>query len=334
MSDMSYCWVLENETRLMWLWKSPDFIGSPFKNGCYFLLDQANGMLSVCHRSSRRSLSFDVIIELKYGDRREKFSLSNVKKCNQSRGNNTNEYLLKTINVENLCRIGCTFDNVREVCRRDLEIVKQKSKAECHKVEVKEENKKKKVHCGIIESSETRGLLALSADLRELFISEEDSDVTIQVGDQKYPVHRIILRSRSPVFRAMLKHDMMEKMRGVVDIPDCDPQIFRDFLMYLYAGKLDNMSQDNVFELYRISDKYDVKELKTDCVDFMLGNLTVDGIGDVISLASNHCESQLLSRATEFFVANAKDILPTVNWQKYIQKNPIEANELFMKAFK
>lgn len=131
----------------------------------------------------------------------------------------------------------------------------------------------------------------------------------------------------------MLNHDMREKNEGVINIPDCDPDIFRGFLFYIYTGKIDDISKENVFELHRISDKYDVKDLKTECVDFMLKNLSVDIICDVISLATRHCEQALLTHGIDFFADHAQDILPSVKWQNFVKEHPVEANELFLKTF-
>lgn len=165
-------------------------------------------------------------------------------------------------------------------------------------------------------------------------MSEEDSDVILRVGDQQYPAHKVIIRNRSSVFRAMLDHDMTEKKEGIVDIEDCDPYIFRDFLLYLYSGKLDNISNENVFELYYISDKYDVNQLKLDCVDYIENCLNIDIICDVIALAIKHSEQNLLKHATEFFMENAEEIFITMQWQKFLKENPVQANELIIKAFK
>lgn len=132
----------------------------------------------------------------------------------------------------------------------------------------------------------------------------------------------------------MLEHDMTEKNEGVVNIEDCDPYIFREFLLYMYTGTLENMSNENVFELYHISDKYDIKELKSECVEFVLKNISVDVICDVILLATRYCERNLLVCATEFFSDNTKDILETVNWQYFVKDHPLVANELFLKTVK
>lgn len=142
----------------------------------------------------------------------------------------------------------------------------------------------------------------------------------------------MIIKCRSPVFRAMLKHDMKEKNQGAITIPDCDPYTFTDFLFFLYTGTSDNILKENVFELYQMSDKYDVKDLRKVCVDFMFQNLSVDIICDVITLATRHGERNLLARATQFFIDHAKDILTTIHWQKFVKEYPVEANELFLKT--
>ena len=150
---------------------------------------------------------------------------------------------------------------------------------------------------------------------------------------KEYRVHKVILRNRSPVFHSMLKHDMKEKNQGEINISDCDPHIFRDFLLYLYTGKLNSMSKEIVFDLYYISVKYEVEDLKLDCLDFILDNIDINVICHVVTLATRHFEHELLKKATQFFVDNAKAIVLTVNWQKFIKEYPIQANEFIIKAF-
>lgn len=143
----------------------------------------------------------------------------------------------------------------------------------------------------------------------------------------------MIIKTRSSVFRAMLEHDMTEKNEGSVNIPDCDPHIFPDFLLYLYTGQLEDMSKENVFQLYYMSDKYVVKQLKLNCVDYIVNNLNIDIICDVIALATKHSERDLLQRAIKFFIDNAKSIFVTVQWQEFMKHNYTQANELIIKAF-
>jgi len=54
----------------------------------------------------------------------------------------------------------------------------------------------------------------LSQDFGLLFTSSEYADITIVCGDKTFKCHKIILASRSPVFKTMFDADMKEKEAG------------------------------------------------------------------------------------------------------------------------
>lgn len=58
------------------------------------------------------------------------------------------------------------------------------------------------------------------------------SDVKLVVGGTEFSAHRLILSLRSPVFAAMLSSKMSES-QGEVEIEDCDPRVFQQFLRYV-----------------------------------------------------------------------------------------------------
>lgn len=49
--------------------------------------------------------------------------------------------------------------------------------------------------------------------------------------------HRSIVKRRCKVFAAMLESDLTESKSARVIVPNCTPQVFVSFLIYLYAGK-------------------------------------------------------------------------------------------------
>lgn len=171
----------------------------------------------------------------------------------------------------------------------------------------------------------------MSENLGELHRTGQFCDFIIKVKDREFPVHKAILAARSPVFQAMLVHDMKEKITGIVHITDCEPNIFEDFLCYLYSGKSEKISSSTVTSLYDIAEKYDVKCLKKDCVQFIKGSLTVDLIIDVLTLAVKYTDEELLENATEFFISNNQKIIFTTKWQDLVVENPVLANELMEK---
>lgn len=136
-------------------------------------------------------------------------------------------------------------------------------------------------------------------DFKDLFLSREGCDVVFRVKGQKFPAHRAILIARCPVFAATFRHNMKEKVTGIVDIKDCDPSSFSDFLYFLYSEDVDNLSSENVFSLFTTADKYDVADLR--------------------------------ELATDYFIKNAESILVTAKWQSFAAENPMQSKKLFIK---
>lgn len=129
----------------------------------------------------------------------------------------------------------------------------------------------------------------------------------------------------------MFQHDMVEKTTGEVDISDCSTAGFKAFLQYLYSGKAD-VSTANVMDLYYAADKYQVDDLKANCVVFMKNSLSIGTFCDVLALSIRHNELDLQSIATQFFCRCIKDIVKTTQWEKYLTENPVDANKLIIKA--
>lgn len=175
---------------------------------------------------------------------------------------------------------------------------------------------------------------ALCQDLRELYLSGPNYDLTLKVAGKKFRAHRNILMARSKVFQAMLSHDSLEKKSGVVHIPDCGPKAMEQFLFYIYSGKVHNLNQDCMLGLYYAADKYDVALLKENCAEFIKKSLSPSNISDVIQFALDHNDAGMLQFATEYFVDHTSEILPTVEWMRFMKLNFIAANELLIKASK
>lgn len=167
-------------------------------------------------------------------------------------------------------------------------------------------------------------------DLNELLKSENNSDVTIKVKTEEFKAHRNILGARTPVFTSMFQHDMSEKKTGIITLDDCEPHVFKDFLKYVYTGEVVCQSK-NACGLYEMAEKYQMNELKFECLKYLMNNFSVDTFCDTISIALLYSEEELLKLATFYFCKNTRAILLTVQWQKFLKENPMYANELFLK---
>lgn len=149
---------------------------------------------------------------------------------------------------------------------------------------------------------------------------------------REFPAHRAILQARSPVFASTYRHDTKEKATGIIDIDDCEPFSFSDFLCFLYCGDRDIISVENAFSLFTVGDKYGVQDLMTQCVEFMKENLSVETFCDTVAVALLHSETELITLATDFFTKHALEIAKSAKWQSFSASNPTQSNELFIKA--
>ncbi|XP_044019425.1 speckle-type POZ protein-like B [Aphidius gifuensis] len=118
----------------------------------------------------------------------------------------------------------------------------------------------------------------LSADLEELLLNEDVSDVIIQVGQKSFPAIKCILAVRSPVFAAMFNHEQFkENQKNEVVIEDIDEDVFEEFLHFIYSGKSPNVNKMPM-ELIAVAEKYQVDCLKNVCEKVLCETINFDNV--------------------------------------------------------
>jgi hypothetical protein len=71
--------------------------------------------------------------------------------------------------------------------------------------------------------------------------------------------HTAPLYLRSPVLKAMLSNDMLERKTGRIEIPDVKLKTLQDFVRFLYDDRMEP-DADNV-GLLALADKYSIQVL-------------------------------------------------------------------------
>jgi len=146
----------------------------------------------------------------------------------------------------------------------------------------------------------------LAQDMRAVFESGQDSDMTMHVGDVEIPVHRFVLKMRSPVFAGMLRHDMVESKTNTISIDDVNPAVMRELVRFMYTDTckltLEETSEDKkaketpdtakysvfVAELLAAANRYDVKGVVEHCASKLRGILSCDTFCSIYELAHLH----------------------------------------------
>ncbi|KAM3176902.1 hypothetical protein ACTXT7_005598 [Hymenolepis weldensis] len=76
-------------------------------------------------------------------------------------------------------------------------------------------------------------------DIAVLFKTKYYSDITLTVGDVRFPCHRVILASRCEYFRALLFGGLAETHSSSIHLNGISSTAFYHILEYIYTGKLD-----------------------------------------------------------------------------------------------
>lgn len=103
--------------------------------------------------------------------------------------------------------------------------------------------------------------------------SSDFSDVKLVTPDRNYKCHKIILSFSSEFFRTLLNSNFKESRTSIIELKTKDPRnVFPSILEYMYSGRI-HISLENVIPLLEQSDKYLIKDLTSQCKDFITKNI-------------------------------------------------------------
>lgn len=113
-----------------------------------------------------------------------------------------------------------------------------------------------------------------------LYASHLLSDISLVVGENRYPAHRVILSASSEVFSCMLLNPQWQECKeSIIHLVE-DPQscqVFPQFLKYLYTGQV-RISIETAMPLLSLADKYNIKDLIVLCRDYMSKSIAIAGV--------------------------------------------------------
>ena len=116
--------------------------------------------------------------------------------------------------------------------------------------------------------SQTQGnVKQVGEDLWNLYELTEMSDVVINVVDETFLCHKLVLAARSPVFKAMFQVGTRECEIGKVYLSDLSSAAFKHILQFIYRGTLpaEDIDNDMWKELKQGAEKLQLDLLKRMC---------------------------------------------------------------------
>lgn len=146
--------------------------------------------------------------------------------------------------------------------------------------------------------------------MSKMYLDAELADVhfVFPHGDpaEKLPAHRVILATTSPVFKAMFFGPLKEG--DAVKIDDSNAKAFKEFLQFFYLPEV-TLSIENIEEVVRLADKYDMLECFETCAEFLQTNLTIDNMVWGYQLAIILNNAQLMGFCERHIQIQTEEIL-------------------------
>jgi speckle-type POZ protein len=168
-------------------------------------------------------------------------------------------------------------------------------------------------------------------------------DVTFSVGGEEFTAHKVVLATRSPVFKAQLYGPLREAGSGAVHITiqDMQPAVFRELLHFIYTDSLvplDYLKADARTDMIRhllvAADRYGMERLSLMCQSILCENLSVQTVATTFALADQHQCDILKDACLEFITCStAMDAVKRTQGYRNLKRTcPPDVIQVFEKA--
>ena len=118
----------------------------------------------------------------------------------------------------------------------------------------------------------------LAKDLGKMFLSKTFTDIQFECEGKIIDAHRNVLVSRSNYFKGLLCENLKSnRLAKPVHVENCSYEAFRVIIYFLYTDQIEPETKPEALcEAIRVSDWYNIDELKSVAFNYFSENLTAD----------------------------------------------------------
>ncbi|CRL03164.1 CLUMA_CG016151, isoform A [Clunio marinus] len=163
----------------------------------------------------------------------------------------------------------------------------------------------------------------LSDDLKNLYLSENYSDVTFVVENEKIPSHKVILAARSEYFRALLFGGLNETNKSEVTLK-VPIKAFKIILRYIYTARINlrTMQMCDILDTLGLSNLFGYEELKDEISNFLKNSLQLSNVCNILDASRLYELNSLTSICYNYIDKNAEDLLKHESF-KFLYKDSL-----------
>ncbi|XP_040607405.1 speckle-type POZ protein-like [Mesocricetus auratus] len=168
----------------------------------------------------------------------------------------------------------------------------------------------------------------MADELGKLWENSLFPDCCLVVAGQEFWAHKAILAACSPVFRAMLVHDMERSRTNRIEIHDLEPQVFKAMMGFIYTGKAPDL-QAMADAMLAAAAKYGLEHLKVMSQRALGRDLSVENAAHTLFLAVLQSAEQLKTQALDFITAHGFEVSQTSSWKTMVASYPHLVTEAY-----
>jgi len=150
-----------------------------------------------------------------------------------------------------------------------------------------------------------------------------DSFITFVINEKRLQANKALLCLKSKVFEAMFNCGLKESVNNEVEITDMKYDILQQLLFFLQNGYLsENVKTDTnvASELIIAAEKYDLKDLKLICEEYLITNTTKENVIEHLKFAYLNNATVLKRYVLSLIKLHLRDLMDTPNFITLVQE--------------
>lgn len=161
----------------------------------------------------------------------------------------------------------------------------------------------------VTENLDLKSRVRILEGFEKQWEQQEDGDLLLAAPCNRVILtHRFVLKARCPKFFEALRHDQRESKTGLIRVEDLSFQVLEKMLRFMYSGKVESLDFETVRGLLEAAGRYEIEDLRDNCKEFLLKNLSVGNARKTLELCEEYGLTDIQPHVETFIKANAKFI--------------------------